>query len=151
MSSSSRRLKKTQFYWHTCPHQLTAQLTSNHCNHWLWQDMPACGHSLSRIRYIGATVHEFFRCALIAIVLTECRHSQYECDHDGHPGDPERLLPVALSLVGLQAHAALQQTCTETQTDAALDTAYRNRVLYKEASNPSFSFIALYIYSVWTP
>ena len=50
-------------------------------------------------------------------VLTESCHSQYERDHDGDPGDPESLLPVALSLVGLQAHAALQETCKgDTQT-----------------------------------
>lgn len=49
-------------------------------------------------------------------MLTESCHSQYERDHDGDPGDPECLLPVALSLMGLQAHAAFQETCSETQT-----------------------------------
>lgn len=47
-------------------------------------------------------------------MLTESCHGQYERDHDGDPGDPERLLPVALSLMGLQAHAALQKTCSGT-------------------------------------
>lgn len=47
-------------------------------------------------------------------MLTESCHSQYECDHDGDCGDPECLLPVALSLVGLQTHAALEKTCRET-------------------------------------
>lgn len=47
-------------------------------------------------------------------MLTESCHGQYECDHDGDPGDPECLLPVALSLVGLQTHAALEKTCSET-------------------------------------
>lgn len=86
---------------------------------------------------MGAPVNEF----LIVMVLTECCHGQYECDHDGDPGDPERLLPVALSLVGLQAHAALQQTCTETQTVAVLDTVHRNRVLCKEAPTPVVFFL----------
>lgn len=48
-------------------------------------------------------------------MLTESCYSQYESDDNGDPGDPERLLPVALSLVGLQAHAALQETCGETK------------------------------------
>lgn len=47
-------------------------------------------------------------------MLTESCHSQYESDHDGDPGDPECLLPVVLSLVGLQTHAALKETCSET-------------------------------------
>lgn len=46
-------------------------------------------------------------------MLTESCHSQYEGDHDGDPGDPECLLPVALSLMGLQTHAALKKTCSE--------------------------------------
>lgn len=55
-------------------------------------------------------------CRWVVFMLTECCDSQYERDHDGDPGDPERLLPVALCLMGLQAHAALQKTCTETHT-----------------------------------
>ncbi len=47
--------------------------------------------------------------------LTESGHGQNECDHDGDPGDPQCFLPVALSLMGLQAHAALKKTCNETQ------------------------------------
>lgn len=49
-------------------------------------------------------------------MLTESCHSQYECDHDGDPGDPECLLPVALSLMRLQTHAALKKTCSETNS-----------------------------------
>lgn len=51
-------------------------------------------------------------------MLTERCYGQYEGDHDGDPGHPERLLPVALSLVGLQAHAALQKTCSKTQSQS---------------------------------
>lgn len=99
-------------------------------------------HTHTAISYTDAPVRQLFRWTLIAVVLTECRHSQYERDHDGDPGDPECLLPVALSLVGLQAHAALQQTCTQTQTHSVSDTVQRNRFLCKEASNPSFFLIA---------
>lgn len=49
-------------------------------------------------------------------LLTESCHGQDERDHDGDPGDPESLLPVALGLVRLQAHAALQEACSETHT-----------------------------------
>lgn len=98
--------------------------------------MPVSGHTHTHtaISYIDAPVHQLFHWTLIAVVLTECRHSQYERDHDGDPGDPECLLPVALSLVGLQAHAALQQTCTQTQTHTVSDTVHRNRFLCKETS-----------------
>lgn len=54
--------------------------------------------------------------------LTESRHGQNERDHDGDPGDPERLLPVALSLVGLQAHAALEEACKERHKSSVSGT-----------------------------
>lgn len=57
-------------------------------------------------------------------ILTESCYSQYESDHDGDPGDPERLLPVALSLVGLQAHAALQETCSKTRPQSDMELEY---------------------------
>lgn len=47
-------------------------------------------------------------------MLTESCHSQDKCDHNGDPGDPQSFLPVVLCLMGLQAHAALKKTCTET-------------------------------------
>lgn len=53
--------------------------------------------------------------------LTERGYSQYEGDHDGDPGDPERLLSVGLSLMGLQAHAALQETCSKTQPQSQVE------------------------------
>lgn len=56
-------------------------------------------------------------------MLTESCHSQYECDHDGDPGDPERLLPVALGLMGLQAHAALEETCRDTHKRCYKDSS----------------------------
>lgn len=46
-------------------------------------------------------------------MLTESCYSQNEGNHDGDPGHPESLLPVVLGLMGLQAHAALQETCGE--------------------------------------
>lgn len=46
-------------------------------------------------------------------MLTESCYSQDKCDHNGDPGDPESFLPVVLSLVGFQAHAALKKTCKE--------------------------------------
>lgn len=54
-------------------------------------------------------------------MLTESCYSQYESDHNGDPGHPERLLPVALSLVGLQARAALQKTCSKTQPGSRIE------------------------------
>ena len=45
--------------------------------------------------------------------LTEGGHGQDQRDHDGHPGDPQGFLPVALGLVWLQASAALQEACRQ--------------------------------------
>ncbi|KAK0154754.1 Cyclin-T2 [Merluccius polli] len=44
-------------------------------------------------------------------VLTEGSDGQQDGHCDGHPGHPQGFLAVALSLVGLQTHAALQETC----------------------------------------
>lgn len=46
----------------------------------------------------------------LQLLLTERHDGQDDGDADGRPGHPQGLLTVALSLVGLQAHAALQKT-----------------------------------------
>lgn len=60
----------------------------------------------------------------VFLKLTEGCHRQNERDHDGEPGHPEDLLPVALGLVWLQAHAALEETCSETNTLSQKDNPF---------------------------
>lgn len=47
--------------------------------------------------------------------LTESDDGQDDGDGYGHPGNPQGFLAVALRLVRLQAHAALQKTCRQRQ------------------------------------
>lgn len=83
-------------------------------------------------------------------MLTESCYRQYESDHDGDPGDPERLLPVALSLVGLQAHAALQETCSKTQPQSHIGQillkVHINTVDLRSIRQNYFSWNNLFIY-----
>ena len=89
-----------------------------------WSYFPTHSHTLSHIvthPYSSVwslsqerqKVQSFCPCVRECNGLTEGCDRQDQRDHDGDPGHPQGFLPVALSLVGLQASAALQEACRQ--------------------------------------